>query len=257
MLFAGCAGERAASKREVDRLHEEVRQLQLEVAKGESRLRALERQMDLLSRRESAKESAGGGARASALVLPEELEVVRLEPRPAAPPEEDDSYAFIAIGSSEGPEVQAPPRGAGVDRAPPLPTTTPLRDNPAAKEAYEAARALLAEGKLDEGIEKLQAFLASHPHDVLADNALLSLGEAWLLRGAPNRALEAFEGVFTRYPAGDAVPTALLRYGDTSLALGKRALARAAYTRVIEEFPGSDASAVARSKLPSLEDGES
>lgn len=237
----------------MDRLHEELRALQLEVARGESRLRALERQMDLIAK----KGSEEAGARASSYVLPEQLEVVRLEP-PAAPAvtemeEEADSYAFISIGQGR----EAIPRGLGADRAPPLPTETEVRDPSSAKAEYEAARALLSEGRLEAGIEKLQAFLSSHPHDLLADNALLSLGEAWLLHGAPGRALEAFEGVFTRYPAGDAVPMALLRYGDASLSLGKKAQARAAYLRLIEEFPGSDPSALARSKLLRLEDGES
>lgn len=257
-LLAGCAGERAASRREVDRLHEELRELQLEVARGESRLRALERQMDLVSRRSGAE----GGTRASAYVLPEELEVVRLEPRPQAPREpdgEEDAYAFISLGRDEAPpgRSEAPARGAGADRAPPLPTETDLRDRGAAVADYEAARALLVAGKLEAGTERLQAFLEAHPHDVLADNALLSLGEAWLLRGAPGRALEAFEGVFTRFPAGDAVPKALLRYGDTSLSLRKPEQARTAFERLIETYPGSDAAALARSKLPLLEDGES
>src|SRR5690606_33017572 len=93
VLLGGCAGEKSASRRDVDRLHEELRQLQLAVAGSESRLRALERQMDLLSRREGV----GAGSRASAYVLPEELEVVRLEPTPEPTPtiveEEGDSYA--------------------------------------------------------------------------------------------------------------------------------------------------------------------
>lgn len=257
ILLGGCAGEKAASRRDLDRMHEELRQLQLAVAGSESRLRALERQMDLLARREAV----GGGARASAYVLPEELEVVRLAPPPEAPApvleeDDEDSYAFISIGGGSF-EQEAPRRAAGADRAPPLPTHTQLREDPAIRKDFEEAQALLEAGKLDEGIAKLQAFLGDHPRDLLADNALLALGEAWLLKGAPKRALEAFEGVLRTYPAGDAVPMALLRQGDALLALGDRRRARAAFARLIEEFPGSRPSALARAKLPLLEDGES
>lgn len=255
VALVGCAGEKSASSRDLDRLTEEVRELQLAVAGSESRLRALERQMDLLARREGVD----AGARASALVLPEEIEVVRLEPPAPAPApapvtvEEGDSYAFISLGR----DVQPAPRGAGADSAPPLPTHTPLRQDDAVQKKFEAARALLEEGRLEEGIEKLETFLKAHPQDVHADNALLALGEAWLLRGAPQRALEAFEGVIRRYPAGDAIPMALLRYGDALVALGERARAIQTFTRLIEEFPGSPAAKLARTKLPLLEDGES
>ena len=244
-LAWGCAGDRA-SQREVERLSEEVRQLRLEAASHESRIAALERQIDRLTRRE---ESRAEGK--TAFHLPEDLAVVRVEPRsmPAyEEPEEEDSYAFIAVGPSES------PRALGADAAPPLPTSTPLRD-PISARGFERAKELLAAGRLEEGIRELEAFVAKNPRDLHADDALLALGEAWLLRGLPNRALDAFERVVTEYPGGDAVPMALLRYGDTSLSLGKRAAARAAYQRLIEAFPGGRPAALARSKL-SLLDGD-
>lgn len=246
-LLCGCAGERAASRRELDRLSDEVRRLQLEAARSESRIAALERQIDQLVRKEER------GARAG-FALPEDLAVVRVEPRSRSAVEEreEDSYAFVSIGPAPAPTPRL-----GADSAPPLPTTTPLREPARANAAaYRRAKGLLDEGRLEEGIRELQAFLEANPHDVHADDALLALGEAWLLRGLPNRALEAFERVVTEYPAGDAVPMALLRYGDTSLSLGKRAAARAAYQRLIEAFPESRPSALARSKI-SLLDGES
>lgn len=245
-LLWGCAGDRA-SRREVERLSEEVRRLRLEAAGHESRIAALERQIDRLARRE---EGRNGTESATAFQLPEDLTVVRIEPRsmPAyAEPEEEDSYAFIAVGSDEPPA----PRSLGADAAPPLPTSTPIRDPLSARD-LERAKELLAAGRLEEGIRELQAFVAQNPRDPHADDALLALGEAWLLRGLPNRALEAFERVVTEYPGGDAVPMALLRYGDTSLSLGKRAAARAAYQRLIEAFPGSRPAALARSKLSLL-----
>lgn len=251
-LLCGCAGERAASRRELDRLSDEVRRLQLEAARSESRIAALERQIDLLAR----KGERGARAETSAgFALPEDLAVVRVEPRSrsAVEEQEEDSFAFVSIGPAPAP---APAPRLGADVAPPLPTTTPLREPSRAKAAYQRAKGLLDEGKLEEGIRELQAFLEANPHDAHADDALLALGEAWLLRGLPNRALEAFERVVTEYPAGDAVPMALLRYGDTSLSLGKRAAARAAYRRLIEAFPESRPSALARSKI-SLLDGES
>jgi len=255
LLLAGCAGEKAASKRDLDRLHEELRQLQLAVARSESRLSALERQMALLAQRETVE----GGSRASAYVLPEELEVVRLAPAAPEPPavveEDEDSYAFISIGG--GDFDQPAPRALGADRAPPLPTHTPLREDLGHQREFEAAQALLDAGRLDEGIARLEAFLAAHPRDLFADNALLALGEAWLSRGDARRALEAFEGVIARYPAGDAVPMALLRQGDAHLALGDRRRARAAFQRLLDEFPGSRPSAIARTKLPLLDDGDS
>lgn len=251
-LFA-CGGEnRAAARRDLDRMQEQVRQLQLEAGRNETRIRALERQMDLLARRQAVEPAKlPPAAEPSSPRIPVDLEVVRLAPA-AEREEEGDSFAFIALAPDASPSSGRP----GADGAPALPTRVDLKSVLPDDDGYERGLRALEAGRAEEGIETLERFLAANPTDPRADNALLALGEAWLVRQMPGRALSAFQRVVTEYPAGDAVSEALLRYGETCISLGRIPAARAAFARLVDQFPDSPATARARGRLPDLEEGE-
>lgn len=267
----GCAhAPPAATSQEVGYLREEVRRLRTDREQDRRAIRALEAQLGILSRKaaEEAEEASPSGAPKAAFSIPT-LAVVRLEPTASSEPEpepeaEEDSYVFIADGGDGGPRPSSPRRG-GPDAAPPLPTRVDLRTSAAPTPApadelvlapeeapppeFERGLAALRDGDAQGAIELLEGFVSGAPRHSSADNAVLALGEAWLVLGKPGNALQAFERVVREYPAGDVVPEALLRYGETCLEQGRVAAGEAAFQRLVEGYPNSPAAGRAQVHL--------
>ncbi|WP_373049046.1 tetratricopeptide repeat protein [Vulgatibacter sp.] len=259
-LLSGCAHGGAASEAELAGLREQVTRLRQDREKDRRRLEALEVQLAAVARRQQ-QEKQKPPAPNSARSAPADLSVVRLAPpapapAPAAPVEEEDSFVFI-VDRGDGDEGAAgtsrPLRQArrgmggpagGVDTAPPIPTAIELQDptEPAAgSDRYDAGLDAITRGDLPAAVAELEAFLAAHPRDRRADNAVLALGDVFRQQQMPGRALQQWERVATDYPAGDAVPDALLRYGETCRELGRSAASRAAFERLVQNYPGTQA----------------
>ncbi|AKU91040.1 TPR repeat containing exported protein [Vulgatibacter incomptus] len=230
-------------------MRDELGRMRAEREQDRRKVRALEAQVASLARRLEAPETARPEpGRDQAVSLPTGLHVVRLEPT-TAPEDDEDSYAYIVDGGSPGRKAQRPSaRTGGPDAAPPLPLSIELADPPeipGAKTAsggdFDEGIAALRAGQPARAIELLERFVGGAPLDSRSDDAVLAVGDAWLLLGKPGNALKAFERVATDYPAGNAVPDALLRYGETCLSLGRDVAARAAFKRLVEDHPESPA----------------
>lgn len=131
-------------------------------------------------------------------------------------------------GGPAGPPIQS-----GVPR--------PSALDPAAKQAYDSALALVNNKQYAPALEAFAAFLVKWPDHPNADNATYWRGECYFAQGEYARAAEQFEGVITRFPLGNKVPDALLKLGMSQEKLGNPQKAAQAFGRLQREFPNSEA----------------
>lgn len=116
------------------------------------------------------------------------------------------------------------------------------------KSAYQAALALVRNGRLEEGAAQLQAQLERYPSGIYAANAEYWLGEACYSQGKYEEALQHFRNVGSRHPQHHKNADALLRAGMTLDRLGDSAGAGEAFRQVLRRFPSSGAAALIRKK---------
>lgn len=123
-----------------------------------------------------------------------------------------------------------------------------------AESEYQRAYAAYKDGRYDEAMALLKAFLKTYPAHDLSDNAQYWIGEIYYdIDNFPD-AILAFKEVATRYPQGNKAPHALLKIGYAYSALGDPANAGVFLKRVVKNYPFSEAEAMARQKLKELED---
>ncbi len=258
--LVGCAhAPPPNSPEELRLLQEEVRGLRAERERDRRKLRALEAQLAARSRKEPQAAPS-----ASRHVPPKDLQVVRLAPKAAEQEpeeaEEEDSYAFIAVGGSKpqgraprAPRPLAPTPTGGPDAAPALPTVVDLLlpDVEAGQPRgdFEAGLEALEDGDPARALELLERFVRTSPRESRTDDAVLAQGDAWRALHKPGNALQAYERVVRDFPAGDVVPEALLRYGETCLELGRASAAQAAFQRLLQDHPTSVAATRAQVHL--------
>lgn len=260
-LSACAAREPSAVDAELRSLRAEIRALRADRESDRRRLELLEAHATARSRAAPASRDVLDAPQGALPGAPADLAVVRLE-----------RGAGGGDGGAEGGSIFIVDRGGGrggpeggVDSAPPLDTDVELREPgelaglapapapaPAPAVDYEAGVAALAEGKVAEAAALLERFVGANARHAAADNALVSLGEAYARSGQPGRALKVWQRVVSDYPAGDSVARALLRYASTCSELGRKAAARAALERVIQDYPGTEAASEARTGLSGL-----
>src|SRR5262245_28268925 len=114
---------------------------------------------------------------------------------------------------------------------------------------YQAAFALLKDGKYDEAARALDNFVAKHRDHELASNALYWLGEAHYVRRDFAAALAAFEGVLKDYPGARKTPDALLKAGYCQYELKRYPAARATLARLTRDYPEAPVAAEAGERL--------
>ncbi len=135
------------------------------------------------------------------------------------------------------------------------PAATPATGNPAVspsaaeRKAYEAAFALLRQGRYEESIKAFSSFLKQYPRGGYADNAQYWLGEANYVSRRFKQALKEFDKVIKSYPGSPKVADALLKSGFTWYELKEWAKARSMLQEVIKRFPGSSAAQLATTRL--------
>lgn len=137
---------------------------------------------------------------------------------------DDPSYAPPA----GGPSIQA-----GGSR--------PSALDPAAKQAYDAALALVNGKQYGAALDAFASFLVKWPDHPNADNATYWRGECYFAQGEYAKAVEQYEGVVTRFPLGNKVPDALLKLSMSYDKLGNSQKAQQAMERLQHDFPRSDA----------------
>lgn len=245
MACAHAPAQAPVSAEELRALRDEVRALRAERDLDKRKIRALEALVATVPVA-SPEQVVAQDAKLSTLPQLETIRLVPPSPVASDEDEEDDSYVFIADGGS-GPSsprttARAVPgrRTGGPDAAPALPVNVELADpDRPDRSFFDEGIAALEAGEASLAIELLEAFIRSAPRDPRADNAVLAIGDAWLVLERPGNALQSFERVVREYPAGDVVPEALLRYGETCRNLGRESAARAAFERLVRDHPAS------------------
>ena len=169
-----------------------------------------------------------------------------LESRRAAAPAPAGEGSAVVVTPPVGGGAGVPPAAV----PPPAAAAPPAAPNANEQQQYDAAFALMKQGRYEEAAKRFREFVARNPRGPLADNAQYWIGEAAYVTRDFRTALEEFNKVLTNYPQSPKVPDALLKIGYTHYELGAYELARETLNQVVTRYPNT---AVARSAQLRLE----
>ncbi len=133
---------------------------------------------------------------------------------------------LVHHGAKSGPEQKA----AQPSAAPTLVGKTP-------QEQYDYAFGLLRNSDYDAANAAFQAFIAQHPRDPLAGNAMYWRGQIPYSQGRYDQAAVIFLDVYEKYRKSPKAGESLLKVGLSMSNLGKKKDACAALHRFSAEFP--------------------
>ena len=284
LLLSGCAAGDQELRQEMAGLRAEVRTLQRETSELSRQVDSLAHREDLAAARASrAQEPSPGGAAGAAPssgavapaaaaaatglapsstpsagpapgsaavpvgappiraepLVPQNLKVVKLAP-PAAKP-------------VKGPAPAARAGRLPRKEAPPVPTSTPIRDpdpdtlaalGGSARDLAAEARSVLDAARAQTGLARaraLEQFTAGYSGHASADDALVEAARTRAEAGDPDGACEDLARAVAEYPAGDALPEALAGLAVCEVRRGRPAEAARLETRLAKDFPDSPA----------------
>jgi tol-pal system protein YbgF len=118
---------------------------------------------------------------------------------------------------------------------------------------YQKARSLLLEGDSANAAQMFKTFVAQHPDNSLADNAMYWLGECHYSSGQYTKAVTVFKDLVKRYPKAEKVPDALLKTGYSYLSMDDTKRAHHYLKSVLTQYPFSPAAEKAQEKLKEFE----
>lgn len=137
--------------------------------------------------------------------------------------------------------------------AEPEPIETPTGTD---RQSYEAAFALLRQGRYAEAGAAFKGLLLMFPQSQLKDNAQYWLAETYYGTGQFEQALVEFQAVLNNYPRSRKIPDAMLKVGFSHYELEQWEESRTMLQQLILDYPGSTASRLASQRLDRLsEDG--
>ena len=119
--------------------------------------------------------------------------------------------------------------------------------------AYEAAFAVLKDGRYAEASRAFLAFLQEYPAGAYAANARYWLGESYYVTQNYSLALEQFQQLHRAYPQHDKAAGALLKVGLSHYGLSQLDEAEAVLTQVQQQYPGTDAARTAGDRLRAIQ----
>ncbi len=236
-------------QQDVASLRAEVRTLQRENAELARRVESMATQIDLLAVRTTrpaapATVEARPAAVDETLVIPSDLEVIRLEATRKAP---------------------APKSAKARSTAPAVPTATPIQEPTAeaiaalasrggsptvgAQEAFDRAR---AQSGLS-GARALEQFADTHPTSAQAGEALVDAARHRQEAGDPDGSCEDFSRAVAEHPSSRAMPDALEGLAACEVRRGRSAEASRLQIRLAKDFPDSPAGKRARERAPSVQ----
>lgn len=105
--------------------------------------------------------------------------------------------------------------------------------------AFDAARDLLADGRLDEGVAAMSAFLETYPGSPLTAQASRLLADAQRSIGAEADAARTWLNLYMANPDGRDAPLALLELGQSLDKLDQRSEACVMFEELLTRFPDS------------------
>ena len=118
--------------------------------------------------------------------------------------------------------------------------------------SYDAAIDELRNGRYDQAVAELRAFLSAYPTSRLAADAQYWLGEAYFVTRDLAKARDAFSNLSLKYPESDRMPDAFLKLGQILSELGDAGQAREILQQLIEAYPDSQAATLARKRLGAI-----
>ena len=118
--------------------------------------------------------------------------------------------------------------------------------------SYEKAFGSLKDGRYDQAVVALTAFMKSYPQGRFAGNAQYWLGEANYAQRHFTLALKDFEKVVKNYPASPKRADAMLKMGYTYQELAQMDKARSSLQNVSKSYPKSTAANLAQKRLQEL-----
>jgi len=120
------------------------------------------------------------------------------------------------------------------------------------QDAYQSAFGFLKQGRYDEALPALKAFLISYPQSEFADNAQYWLGETYYVMRRYDLAIAEFSKIIQLYPSSAKVADAYLKVGFSYFEIQDWTNARKALERVVSQFPESGAAALAKKRLEQM-----
>ncbi len=119
---------------------------------------------------------------------------------------------------------------------------------------YEAAFALLSEGKYGPGETAFRAFVEQHPGHALTSNARYWIGETLYARGRYQDAGAAFLAAWQGDASGPKAPDNLLKLGMSLAQLNKKTEACVSFNKLLSDYSGAAARvrSAARREIQSL-----
>ena len=220
---------------QVEQLQSEIRELRGEVELLNHHFEEVKRrQKDLyldMDRRMRQLELGGRPAAAAAGAPPSAAAA-------STPPVQSTAPAPRPAASAPPPPPTAP---ATADAPPPVDTGE--------ESAYQAAFALLREGRYGEAEGAFQKFLKAHPDGAYAGNAQYWLAESHYVTRNFEQALEAFRVVVAKHPDSPKVPDAKLKIGFIHYELGQWDPARKSLDEVRTAYPGTTVANLAGNRL--------
>jgi tol-pal system protein YbgF len=117
---------------------------------------------------------------------------------------------------------------------------------------YNKAYAYLTAADYPKAQVWLEAFVARHPTDKLADNAFYWLGESRLVQNNAVGAAQAFRDGLRSFPKGEKAPANLLKLGIALEQLKQVNFAKTAWAKLLKDFPKSPEAELARTRLAGI-----
>ncbi len=142
--------------------------------------------------------------------------------------------ATVKQTSGKGSKTAQPAASGTTAKSPAVSSPAPKQT---AKEAYDAAYALLKKGDYKDAEAAFSAFLKNHAGSALAGNANYWLGESFYARGQYGEALGIFAQGVTQFKSNAKAPDNLLKMGMTLKNLGEKEQACTAFQTLESEFP--------------------
>lgn len=120
------------------------------------------------------------------------------------------------------------------------------------QDAYQNAFGFLKQGRYDDALPALKAFLVGYPQSEFADNAQYWLGETYYVMRRYDFAIAEFSKIIQLYPASAKVADAYLKIGFSYYEIQDWVNARAALERVTTQFPESGAAPLAKKRIDQM-----
>lgn len=206
----------------------------------QQQLRDIQNQIDLLQNQSEAAQLAQK-KQAEAL----ERRVTLLEDRAIAPAQPPRSVPPISTRPIPvlGPQAVAATTSTAAQAAAPV-------GNEQAD--YDAAFALIKQGKYDNAISAFSNFAKNYPQSARVANAHYWTGEAQYILGRNEDAIKALQIVYNRYGNSDKAADALYKLASIYQEQQKNAQAIPLYRQVMSKYPDTRAAQQAKQKLDQL-----